>query len=59
MVFRRLGARRGLGVHWGTFQLTEERVDQPRVELAATLGAAQIMPGRFVTTDAGQGRMVP
>ncbi|KRB85413.1 hypothetical protein ASE00_01020 [Sphingomonas sp. Root710] len=58
-VFRTLGARHALGVHWGTFRLTDESADAPRVELAESVKAAGIAPDRFVATEPGQGWMVP
>src|SRR6186713_1683509 len=33
-VFEDMGARRALGIHWGTFQLTDEGREAPREELA-------------------------
>jgi L-ascorbate metabolism protein UlaG (beta-lactamase superfamily) len=57
--FRRLGARTGLGVHWGTFQLTFEGIDDPPRRLAAALEASGIAPESFVTTEAGRTFSVP
>jgi L-ascorbate metabolism protein UlaG (beta-lactamase superfamily) len=51
--FRLLGAAYALGVHWGTFQLTTEKIDEPRTFLAAALARAGIAPDRFRTTEAG------
>ncbi|WP_085316538.1 MBL fold metallo-hydrolase [Derxia lacustris] len=39
-VFAALGAKRGLGVHWGTFDLSDEAPDAPRQALPAALLAA-------------------
>ena len=58
-VFRRLGAAYALGIHWGTFQLTTERIDEPRRYLAASLRAAGIAPDRFRATEVGIGWDVP
>jgi L-ascorbate metabolism protein UlaG (beta-lactamase superfamily) len=57
--FRRLGAGSALGVHWGTFQLTFEAIDEPPRRLAAALKAAGIPANRFVTTDVGRTFEVP
>ena len=58
-VFRTLGADHALGVHWGTFQLTDEGPDMPRTELAERLKAAGVAPGRFVTTQPGETLTIP
>ena len=58
-IFERLRPTRALGMHWGTFQLTFEPIDEPRRRLAAALRARRIAPGRFVTVEAGQGFEVP
>jgi L-ascorbate metabolism protein UlaG (beta-lactamase superfamily) len=57
--FERLRPARALGVHWGTFQLTFEPIDDPPRRLAAALKAKGIAPNRFVTTEAGQSFEVP
>lgn len=51
--FRRLGAEQALAIHWGTFPLSDEGVDKPRVDLDAALSAAGIAPERFRAVDAG------
>jgi L-ascorbate metabolism protein UlaG (beta-lactamase superfamily) len=58
-IFRGLGAERGLGVHWGTFQLTFEPIDQPRQRLAALARANHFAPDRFVAIEAGAGLTLP
>jgi L-ascorbate metabolism protein UlaG (beta-lactamase superfamily) len=57
--FQRIGAQMALGVHWGTFQLTFEGIDDPPRRLAAALKAAHIPANRFVTTEVGQTFEVP
>jgi L-ascorbate metabolism protein UlaG (beta-lactamase superfamily) len=57
-VFRLLNPVRALGVHWGTFQLSFEGVDDPP-RWIAQLGRAQGLPGRFLTTEVGQSFRVP
>jgi L-ascorbate metabolism protein UlaG (beta-lactamase superfamily) len=58
-VFRRMDPAYALGIHWGTFQLTTERIDEPREYLAASLRSAGIPADRFRATEAGVGWDVP
>lgn len=57
--FQRIGAQTALGVHWGTFQLTFEGINDPPRRLAAALAAAHVTTNRFVTTEVGQTFEVP
>ena len=58
-VFERLGAARALGMHWGTFQLTFEGIDDPPRRLAAALKARGIAEERFFVTEVGRTVEVP
>jgi N-acyl-phosphatidylethanolamine-hydrolysing phospholipase D len=50
---RALGARRSLGVHWGTFQLTDEALDQPPADLAAARQAQGLPEQDFFVLPIG------
>lgn len=52
-IFKDVGAGQALGIHWGTFQLTDEARDAPRLALASALSAAGLPPLRFVATQPG------
>ena len=52
--FGDLGAEQALGIHWGTFQLTNEKVDQPLIDLTAALAEAGIAPELFPAMQPGQ-----
>lgn len=58
-IFEALNPVRALGVHWGTFQLTFEGINDPPRALAAELRAHAIAPDRFVATEAGQSFRAP
>ena len=53
-IFQDCGAARAIGHHWGTFQLTNEAIDQPEKDLAAALDAAGIQTQRFIAFRPGQ-----
>lgn len=57
--FARMGAAYAMGVHWGTFELGTEPVDDPPKRLNAALVAQHIDPTRFRTLDVGASWMVP
>jgi L-ascorbate metabolism protein UlaG (beta-lactamase superfamily) len=58
-IFRDLAAAYGLGVHWGTFQLSAEGFDDPARTLAASLAAEGVAAGRFRTPPPGEAWDVP
>jgi L-ascorbate metabolism protein UlaG (beta-lactamase superfamily) len=53
-IFQDCGAAQAIGHHWGTFQLTNEAIDQPEKDLAVALAAAGIAAPRFVAFRPGQ-----
>jgi N-acyl-phosphatidylethanolamine-hydrolysing phospholipase D len=58
-VHRDLGAQRSLGVHWGTFALTDEALDAPPRELARARRAAGLADDEFFVMAVGQTRQLP
>jgi L-ascorbate metabolism protein UlaG (beta-lactamase superfamily) len=48
-----VGAVRALGIHWGTFHLTDEPREAPVAALARALNTAGIKPDRFVAAKPG------
>jgi L-ascorbate metabolism protein UlaG (beta-lactamase superfamily) len=48
-----------LGVHWGTFQLTFEAIDDPPRRLEQVKRARGVPGDRFVTTEVGKPIRVP
>ncbi|TCQ09099.1 MBL fold metallo-hydrolase [Sphingomonas sp. PP-CC-3A-396] len=52
--FEQLGAAYAIGVHWGTFELTAEGIDEPPEHLRSALAREHIEAGRFRTPGAGE-----
>ena len=52
-IFTDVGAAHALGIHWGTFQLTDEAREAPRRALATALTDAGIDPRRFGAASPG------
>ena len=49
-----LGGPMTLGMHWGTFQLTDEAIDEPIRRLAQACSTAKIAPERFAVLRHGE-----
>jgi N-acyl-phosphatidylethanolamine-hydrolysing phospholipase D len=58
-IHRDLGAKRSLGIHWGTFQLTDESLDAPPAALAAARKAQGVADDDFFLLAIGQTRRLP
>jgi L-ascorbate metabolism protein UlaG (beta-lactamase superfamily) len=58
-MFRILDPRMALAMHWGTFQLSFEGMDQPPQLLADLQRRQGFPPGRFIATATGQPFSVP
>jgi L-ascorbate metabolism protein UlaG (beta-lactamase superfamily) len=57
-VMEDIGARAAFGIHWGTFSLTDEPLDQPPRDLAAAVAAKGWAPDRFGVLRHGETRVL-
>jgi L-ascorbate metabolism protein UlaG (beta-lactamase superfamily) len=55
--FQDLRAKQAVGMHFGTFQLTDEAIDAPIHDLAAARQAAGVPDSAFTTLDFGETRL--
>jgi L-ascorbate metabolism protein UlaG (beta-lactamase superfamily) len=53
-IFQDCKATRAIGHHWGTFQLTNEAIEQPPKDLEIALKKAGLSPGQFTAFRPGQ-----
>jgi L-ascorbate metabolism protein UlaG (beta-lactamase superfamily) len=51
-IMRDVDARAAVGIHWGTFKLTDEPREEPAMRLTARLAAADITPNAFMAMQA-------
>lgn len=58
-IHRDLGARASLGIHWGTFSLTDESLDEPPRLLADARKAQGVADAAFFTLALGETRRLP
>ncbi len=53
-----LGAAQSIGIHWGTFNLTDEALDQPPIELNAARKAMGVAEADFFLLKIGETRRI-
>ncbi len=54
-----LKAKRSVGVHWGTFNLTDEPLDQPPKDLALAVKERELPADAFTVMAIGETRVLP
>lgn len=57
MAHRDLQSRETIGIHFGTFQLSDEQIDQPQIDLAAALKKSSVDPDTFIVLKEGETRI--
>ena len=58
-IHRDLGARSSMGMHWGSFELTDESLDEPPRALAQARATASLAEEDFFVMAIGQTRRLP
>lgn len=57
-IHRDLGAKRSVGLHWGTFEISDESLDQPPRDLAQTVRAQGLQDDDFSVMAIGETRFL-
>jgi N-acyl-phosphatidylethanolamine-hydrolysing phospholipase D len=57
-IHRDLRAKRSVGIHWGTFELSDESLDQPPLDLALAARAQGLADGDFSVMALGETRVL-
>lgn len=55
---KELGCEQSLGIHFGTFPLTDESIEQPLIDLENALKENQVSPQDFFTLDFGETKKI-
>ncbi len=58
-IHRDLGAKASVGIHWGTFDLTDESLDEPPRALAEARRAQDVSEAAFFLMSVGETRRLP
>ena len=58
-IHKDLGAKRSVGVHWGTFELTDESLDQPPKDLTLAVQSKGLKDADFTVMAVGETRPLP
>jgi len=59
LIHQDIGSQNSIGVHWGTFPLTSEPIDEPPARLKKALTAASIAQERFKVLAVGETLVTP
>lgn len=54
-----VGALRSIGIHWGTFAISDESLDQPPRDLAEAARLHGLAPDDFTVMAVGETRQLP
>ena len=54
-----IAAKRSVGIHWGTFELTDESLDEPPQQLAEARRARGLADDAFFVMAVGETRKIP